>query len=193
MAGRQRSLFEDGEDRSLPAGFRYAEEAITPSEESSLLSEFVGLPFKEFQFHVYEGRRRVVSFGWRYDFSREQVLPADPIPAFLHETLQSALTRTGYCFERLQQVLITEYAPGAPIGWHRDKPQFEQVLGLSLLSECRFRMRRSSTDKWQRASLLLVPCSAYLLEGPARWEWEHSIPPVTTKRYSITFRNLRSG
>ncbi len=91
-------------------------------------------------------------------------------------------------------MLVTEYGPGAGIGWHRDKAVFGRVVGISLLSPCVFRMRRSvAKRKWERVNLMVEPRSAYLLSGPARYEWEHSIPQTDALRYSITFRNLREG
>ena len=87
--------------------------------------------------------------------------------------------------------MVTEYEPGAPIGWHRDRPQFEDVIGISLASPCTFRFRRKKGAGWERASFIAEPRSAYLLRGPARTEWQHSIPPVEALRYSITFRTLR--
>jgi len=92
--------------------------------------------------------------------------------------------------DQLQQALITEYAPGAPIGWHRDKNVFGRIVGVSLLSACTFRLRRRAGDKWERISVIAEPGSAYVLSGPARSEWEHSIPPVDQLRYSITFREI---
>lgn len=178
---------------SLPEGFAYRPQVISSDEERCLLAEIGGLAFREFQFHGFEGKRRVVSFGWRYDFSQHKALPADPIPAFLLETCRRIQTATGFALPELEQVLVTEYAPGAPIGWHKDRPVFGNVLGLSLASPCIFRLRKSDGDgKWRRASLRLEPRSAYLLTGAARWTWEHSIPPVDALRYSITFRNRRS-
>jgi alkylated DNA repair dioxygenase AlkB len=93
----------------------------------------------------------------------------------------------------LQQALVTEYHAGAGIGWHRDKAVFGEVVGLSLLSSCRFRLRRKAGSSWERVSLIAEPRSAYLLSGPSRTEWEHSIPPVDTLRYSITLRNFRDS
>src|SRR5690606_40647213 len=86
-----------------------------------------------------------------------------------------------------------EYPPGASIGWHRDRGVFDRIIGVSLLSPCLFRLRRKRGDRWDRTSLVAVPRSVYLLSGSARTEWEHSIPPVDTLRYSITFRTLRNG
>jgi alkylated DNA repair dioxygenase AlkB len=92
----------------------------------------------------------------------------------------------------LQHVLLTEYAPGAAIGWHKDKAVFGKVVGISLLSACTFRFRRQHGAGWERASFIAEPRSAYLLQGPSRTEWQHSIPAVDKLRYSITFRNVRS-
>ncbi len=157
-----------------------------------MLSEIEPLPFQEFQFHGFEGRRRVVSFGWRYDWTEHKALPADPIAPFLRELCGKVQAASGFPFPELQQVLVTEYAPGAPIGWHKDRPVFGDVMGRSLASPCTFRFRKLERDRiWQRVSLRLEPRSAYLLTGEARWAWEHSIPPVDALRYSITFRSRR--
>lgn len=166
---------------------------MTRDDEGRLLAQIADLPFKEFQFRGFEGKRRVVSFGWCYDFSEHKALPADPIPDFLLELYRKIQAASGFALPNLAQVLVTEYAPGAPIGWHKDRPFFDDVMGLSLGSACNFRLRMILDDgKWQRVSLRLEPRSAYLLQGAERREWEHSIPPVESLRYSVTFRNLRS-
>jgi alkylated DNA repair dioxygenase AlkB len=149
------------------------------------------LPFKEFVFQGFLGKRRVVSFGWRYDFNERKLVESDDIPDFLLALREPAARFAGLAPDRLQQVLVTEYAPGAGIGWHKDKAVFGEVVGISLLSDCRFRLRREVDGKWERASILAAARSAYLLSGPARWEWEHSIPGVAALRYSITFRNFK--
>jgi len=121
-------------------------------------------------------------------------MSADPIPDFLLEIYYTVQAASGFAVPGLAQVLVTEYAPGAPIGWHKDRPFFGDVMGLSLASACTFRLRKPRDEgKWQRVSLRLEPRSAYLLNGVARREWEHSIPPVEFLRYSVTFRNLRSS
>jgi alkylated DNA repair dioxygenase AlkB len=192
MPEKQLFLFSPPSD-PLPEGFSYRPDAISSDDESRLLAEIAPLPFKEFQFHGFEGKRRVVSFGWRYDYNERKALTADPIPPFLREVCRKIQAASGFDLPELEQVLITEYAPGAPIGWHKDKPVFGNVMGLSLASACTFRLRRSDGDgRWRRISLRLEPRSAYLLADAARWKWEHSIPPVDALRYSITFRNRRS-
>ena len=112
----------------------------------------------------------------------------------MHNEHSPIWTLDGVEPEALQHVLITEYGPGAGIGWHRDKAVFGEVVGVSLLSRCVFRMRRLVGEKkWERVNLIAEPRSAYHLSGPARFEWEHSIPQMDALRYSITFRNMREG
>jgi alkylated DNA repair dioxygenase AlkB len=178
--------------KNLPVGFRYRPELIGPSEEDALLARLRELPFRDFEFHGYTGKRRVISFGWHYDFSARNLQKADDIPDYLLKLRTVAASFAGMEPEEFQHVLVTEYGPGAGIGWHRDKAVFGEVVGISLLSPCVFRMRRLiSKKKWERAKLVAEPRSAYLLSGPARFEWEHSIPQMDALRYSITFRNLR--
>ena len=187
----QLSFFNASEPK-LPEGFRYTPDIISSAEEQRLLARVRELPFKPFEFHGYVGNRRTVSFGWRYDFKLEAVHEAEPIPDFLLEVRNVAASFAELPPEALQQVLVTEYDAGAGIGWHRDKAVFGDVIGISLLSGCRFRLRRKVAGKWERAAITAEARSAYLLRGPARTEWEHSIPAVEELRYSITFRNLRA-
>jgi alkylated DNA repair dioxygenase AlkB len=178
---------------SLPEGFRYRRDVLSMDEEGALLAHVRELPFRDFEFHGHVGKRRVVSYGWRYDFATERLLEATDIPPFLLSLREVAAAFAGVAAGELQQVLVTEYDAGAGIGWHRDKGVFGDVIGLSLLSPCVFRLRRKAGARWERASLTAEPRSAYLLRGPSRTEWEHSIPPVDALRYSITFRNLRGS
>jgi alkylated DNA repair dioxygenase AlkB len=175
----------------LPSGFRYAPDLISAGQERALVDRISTLPFKEFEFQGFLGKRRVVSFGWRYDFNERALRNAEPIPPFLLPLREAAAKFAGLTAEQLQQALVIEYDAGASIGWHRDKAVFGDVVGISLLSSCRFRFRRKAGAGWERASLTAEPRSAYLLRGPSRTEWEHSIPAVDALRYSVTFRNLR--
>src|SRR3954464_7536882 len=177
---------------ALPAGLRYRMDLISATEERKLVGQLGALPFQAFEFQGYLGKRRVISFGWRYDFNRMQIQRTEDIPSFLLGLRERAAAFAELASADLQQVLLTEYAPGAGIGWDRDKPVFAEVVGLSLVSPCVFRMRRKTGATWERTSLTLEPRSAYLLQGPARTEWEHSIPAVEVLRYSITFRTFRS-
>jgi alkylated DNA repair dioxygenase AlkB len=193
MTEKQLKLFAGAATAAFPEGFKYEPDVLTQAQEIELLDRVRALPFVEFQFQGYVGKRRVVSYGWQYDFNLRVLREADDIPPFLLTLREIAADFARMPPERLQQVLVTEYDVGAGIGWHRDKAVFGEVIGLSLLSACRFRLRRKAGTSWERVSLTAEPRSAYLLSGPARTEWEHSIPEVDTMRYSITFRNFREG
>ena len=178
---------------TYPEGFRYATDVITREQEADALRRIRDLPFKEFEFHGYVGKRRTVSFGWHYDFAAERLREADDMPGFLQDIREHAARFAGLAPARLQHVLVTEYDEGAGIGWHRDKFVFGDVVGISLLSACTFRLRREVRGTWERVNLVAEPRSAYLMSGPSRTEWEHSIPGVDGLRYSITYRNLRDA
>jgi len=174
-------------------GFRYQPELIERAEEEALVSRVRELPFREFEFHGYKGKRRVVSFGWKYEFSGGgELRKADEIPEFLLGLRSKAASFAGAEPVQFEHVLVTEYGPGAGIGWHRDKAVFGQVVGVSLLAPCILRFRRKVDTKWDRVNILAEARSAYHLSGPARSEWEHSILRVDALRYSITFRTMRA-
>ena len=175
---------------ALPDGFRYQPEVISPAAEQELLAHVRELPFKDFEFHGFTGKRRVISFGWQYDFTDSTLRKANDMPPFLLSLRDVAAHFARLDPSQLQHVLVTEYGPGAAIGWHRDKAVFGEVVGISLLSPCTFRLRRKTGTKWDRVSITAEPRSAYLLSGPSRTEWEHSIPAVDALRYSVTYRNL---
>jgi alkylated DNA repair dioxygenase AlkB len=219
----QAGFFEGHESGTkLPEGLRYRSQLITPAEEEILIARVSDLPFKEFEFHGFKGRRRTVSFGWQYEFSgRGRLRKANEIPQFFLPLRAVAAEFAQIEPDSLQHVLVVEYGPGAGIGWHRDKPVFGEVIGVSLLAPCVLRFRRklsnekdgerirevktrgvdrfegskmqsvSAKAKWDRVNILAEPRSAYHLTGPARSEWQHSILRVDELRYSITFRNLR--
>jgi len=190
MTRNQLALFKSAS--SLPEGFRYEPNLLSPEQEQSLVARFAELPFKEFEFQGFLGKRRTVSFGWKYDFNDRALQRAESIPAFLLPVREMAAEFAGITPADLEQVMVTEYGPGAAIGWHRDKSVFGDVVGISLLSSCRFRFRRKASSGWERATITAEPRSIYLLSGPARTEWEHSIPGVDSLRYSITLRTLRA-
>jgi alkylated DNA repair dioxygenase AlkB len=149
------------------------------------------LPFKEFEFHGFLGKRRTVSFGWHYDFNGGGLKQAGEFPEFLVSLRQRAAEFAALEPSALEHALLIEYRPGAGIGWHRDRPQFGDVIGISLLAPCTLRLRRKAGARWARRSLTLRPRSAYLLRGASRTEWEHSISPLAALRYSVTFRTVR--
>jgi alkylated DNA repair dioxygenase AlkB len=179
-----------GAQSALPEGFRYHPDLISADEEEALGDQLAALPFKPFDFHGYQANRQVVGFGYRYDYNRRAVVEAPPLPLFLEPLRARIADRFDRPADAFTQVLINEYRPGAGIGWHRDKPQFDEVVAVSLLAPCVLRFRRRSGESWDRRSLTVEPRSAYLLTGPSRTIWEHSIPAPDRHRYSITFRTL---
>jgi alkylated DNA repair dioxygenase AlkB len=179
-----------GSHSQVPPGFSYDERFLSPAEERDLLDEFSGLPFEHFRFHGFEGRRRVVSFGWRYDFNGGGLQRADDPPPFLIDIRERVARFAGRSPGDFDQVSVIEYTKGAAIGWHKDRPVFGDVVGISLASACTLRFRRKVHERWARVSITAEPRSIYGLTGPARAEWEHSIPAVERLRYSITLRTL---
>lgn len=194
MSLQQLSLFDA--PSKLPEGLVYSTEVISPAMEEALIARMAELPFKEFEFQGYLGKRRVVWFGLHYDFTAGRLSGTEAMPDFLLPLRDRAAGFAGLAPADLRHALVTEYSPGAGIGWHRDRPVFDDVVGISLQAPCTFRLRRKTGAKtgstWERASLTADPRSAYLLRGPSRTVWEHSIPPVDTLRYSVTFRSLKA-
>jgi alkylated DNA repair dioxygenase AlkB len=188
----QVDLFEK-EERSLPPGMRYCEEVVSEVQERALTRFIKQLPLKPFEFAGgFKGNRRILSFGWRYAYNLQKLVEASPIPEDLDEARRAASSFANHRPEDLKQALVTEYAPGTGIGWHRDKKLFGDIIGISLLVPCNFRLRQKRDTQWDRISLRANPRSAYLLSGPSRTAWEHSIPPLERLRYSITFRTFNN-
>src|SRR5437763_5047520 len=177
----QADLFDTAS--KFPPGLRCVGELISHAVEKDLVNHLQELEFKPFEFHGYLGKRRIVSFGWRYDYAGRALRASEPMPDFLLPLRERAADLASFDARALQQALVTEYEPGVTIGWHRDKPMFEDVLALSFLSPCRLRLRRRRGSGWDRWAADIAPRSLYRLSGPARHDWEHSIPPVPARRY----------
>ncbi|MDG2528173.1 alpha-ketoglutarate-dependent dioxygenase AlkB [Caulobacter endophyticus] len=197
MIDRQPLLFDLPQDLPItpktpwPEGFRYQAELIDAAEERDLVASFQDLPFKAYEHLGYFGNRRIAGFGWRQDESGRMVETGEPIPDLLLPLLDEVAAFTGLARDSFRHALVTEYSPGAGIGWHRDRPPAVAIAGVSLLSPCHFRLRRKAGDRWDRASIIAAPRSAYLMAGPARSDWQHSIPALEALRYSVTFRTVR--
>jgi len=199
----------------LPEGFLYREAFLSEAEESELLRIFSGVEFAAYDYHGYLAKRRIVRYGVNYDINtREERDSATPIPEFLVGIRARAAEFAKVAADDLVQAMVSEYSVGTPIGWHRDAPQFGVIIGISLGSACRMRLKpyqvrrelasdrstaeggRTYTNEGSRThtkilSLRLDPRSIYVMRGPARSQWQHSIPAVEEMRYSITFRTLR--
>ena len=177
-------------DAPLIAGLRYQDGIITPAEEQALIDRLGGLELTPFRFHGWLGNRKTQSFGWRSDFDDASFTPAAPIPDWLEPVGEKAAELAGLQTGDFAHVLLARYDPGAGIGWHRDRDVFEEVVGISLGTAATLRFRQRTSSGFRRASVELAPRSAYLLAGKARHDWEHSISPGRSLRFSITFRTL---
>jgi alkylated DNA repair dioxygenase AlkB len=175
---------------ALPAGFIYEEEFLSRQEENELLTDIGTLDFETFEYRGFAAKRRVLAYGWRYDFNSNVLSPGPPIPEFLLPLRSRAAAAAELAPEELEEALLTEYSPGAPINWHRDLPMFEKVIGISLLSSCTMKLK-SFKKEAKALSITLQPRSLYIMQGTARWQYQHSIPAVKDLRYSITFRSLK--
>jgi alkylated DNA repair dioxygenase AlkB len=177
-------------DNPLIGGLEYRSEFLTETEHDQLLAHLSALDPPPFQFRGWEGKRRTLSFGWRYDFNEASFLPADPMPIWLEPVRGKAAAFARLEPEAFVHALVARYDAGAGIGWHRDRSVFEQVVGISLGSAAVMRFRQRTPEGFRRANIDLQPRSAYLLSGPVRHDWEHSIVPGGLQRFSITFRTL---
>jgi alkylated DNA repair dioxygenase AlkB len=185
---------------ALPEGFEHRDAFLSAAEERVLLDHVGRLTFAEFAMRGVTARRRVAFFGHGYSRNDQ---PARPIPEFLVRIRAELAAWAALPPDAFEMALVNEYRPGAPIGWHRDAPQYDVVAGVSLGSACRMKFRPHVAPQGPAAAkarpsrratheIALVPRSAYLMRGPSRSAYEHSIPPVEGLRYSVTFRTLRS-
>jgi alkylated DNA repair dioxygenase AlkB len=165
---------------------------IDAAEEQGLLGHVRALEFSSVEMRGQVARRRTAHFGWLYGYESWRIEPGPPLPEAFHALRARAAALAGLAEDRLEEALITEYPPGAGIGWHRDAPQFGTVVGISLLSACRMRFQRGTGESRETRAMELAPRSAYVLAGEVRWAWQHTIPATRSTRYSITFRTLRA-
>jgi alkylated DNA repair dioxygenase AlkB len=178
---------------ALPEGFRYAAEFLTPEDEGALLERIAAVELAPVVMRGYQAKRRTAHFGVVYGYAAWRVTPGPPIPEWLLPLRSRGAAFAGEDSLSFSEALISEYPAGATIGWHRDAPQFgATVIGISLAASGRMRFRRALADgRMERAAQQLEPRSAYVMAGPARSEWQHSVPAVESLRYSITFRTVR--
>ncbi len=177
---------------TLVKGYVYQLHFLAEAEELALIDEIRKLSLREAEYKQFRAKRRIQSYGGRYDFTANRLLEAEPIAAFLHPLRERVADWTGCAAADFSQALVAEYAPGTQLGWHRDVPYYELVVGVSLGSACKMRFRHYPPKARERSiAVELAPRSIYRLEGEARWGWQHRIPPTPGLRYSITFRTLR--
>ena len=172
----------------------YEADFLSPAEEAALIALIRALPLQAAIYKQYTARRRVVSFGGSYDYDTNQLLPAQPLIEELHPLRARVAHWAGIAPEALHHVLVAEYAPGTPLGWHRDVPEHEEVYGVSLGAPATLRLRPYPPVAPKRTDVVKLraaPRSIYALRGPARWAWQHSVSPVDELRWSITLRTAR--
>lgn len=177
-------------------GLRYEREFLTRAEEEALLATVRGFALREMRYKAYTARRRGIGFGGSYDFDTNELRPGPPLPASLHPLRERIAAWSGLPAEDFAHALVAEYRPGTPLGWHRDVPDFEDIVGVSLLGEAVLQLRPYPPDGASAPAalqLLIEPRSIYMLRGPARWAWQHAIAPTEGLRYSITMRTRRRG
>ena len=177
--------------QTLPEGFHYRLDFISHAEEAELLAALERMPLDEARYKTFTARRRVASYGAQYDFQNNRLLPSDPLPAELMSLRERVARWIGVAPEAFASALVAEYQPGTPLGWHRDVPDYEMVVGISLVGMARMRFRRYPPIHPRKADVLsleLEPRSAYVMRGEVRWDWQHSVAPTPALRYSISFR-----
>ena len=185
----QRDLFSGP---SFARGYAYEPDFLSAAEEATLVRHIQDLPLAEAQYKEWLAKRRIVSYGGRYDFSAQRLQAGEPIAPFLHPLRLRAAAWTGVAADDFTHALVAQYPPGTQLGWHRDVPDFELVVGISLMGACQMRFRPYPHKHREKSiSIDIAPRSIYRLEGEARWDWQHRVPPVPGLRYSITFRTLR--
>ena len=171
-------------------GLELREDFVSADQERALIDQIEGLGLSPFRFQGWTGKRLTRSFGWRYDFDDASFTEAEPIPGWLLPLRERAAMFAGLRPDDFAHALVIRYDPGAGIGWHRDRPQFDEVVGVSLGAPTVMRFRRRTEKGFHRAKVELAPRSAYLLSGEVRSDWEHSIAAHEALRFSITFRSL---
>jgi alkylated DNA repair dioxygenase AlkB len=174
----------------LIGGLQYRDDFITAAEEAELVGCVGSLDLAPFKFHGWLGNRKTQSFGWRYDFDDASFQRTGPLPDWLLPLRAKAAAFARVAPDAFVHGLIARYDPGAGIGWHRDRPVFDTVVGISLASPAKLRFRRRTETGFERVTVNVEPRSAYLLAGEVRHQWEHSIAPGEQLRFSITFRTL---
>jgi alkylated DNA repair dioxygenase AlkB len=187
----QETLFPSRAPAFAP-GYAYEPGFLSEEEEAELIREIERLPFAQARYKQYLAKRRTVAYGGSYDYSAKRLETGTPIAPFLHPLRARAAAWSGCAAEEFTHALVTEYQPGVELGWHRDVPDFDVVVGISLLNACRMRFRRFPPKPREKSiAVELEPRSIYRLQGSARWGWQHAVPPVPALRYSITFRTVR--
>jgi alkylated DNA repair dioxygenase AlkB len=179
---------------AYPPGFSYKDNFITPQEEQLLLDEILRTELHEFVFRGFTANRKVASFGYDYSFESGSLIKGKEIPAGFNFLVDKVSKHINISSPEIAELLVIEYPENCVMNWHRDAPPFGLIAGISLLSDCNFRLRPQEKAKQTRSAIIQVPVkkrSLYIMDGESRSDWQHSVSPVKQKRYSITLRTLR--
>ena len=180
----------------FPQGFVYYPGFINKDEEEKLLEATSGIELHHLLFHGYEAKRKIASFGWDWSFEKRTLSKGKEIPKAFNFLIQKIAEHLSLSKETFAELLITEYPVGSVINWHRDAPPFDLIAGISLLSDCTFRLRPYDKAKQKRNAIISFTAeqrSLYIINDAARSDWEHSIAPTKKLRYSITLRTLKAS
>ena len=180
----------------LPKGFHYFPDFITTEEEKQLLEEVMNTERHTLIFQGYEAKRKVASFGYDWNFTSRKLSKGKDIPPAFYFLMEKVAKHLSIKREEFAELLATEYPVGSVINWHRDAPPFDLIAGISLMTDCIFRLRPHDKAKQGKGSVISLPVkrrSLYVMHGPAREEWQHSTDPVKEVRYSITLRTLKKN
>jgi alkylated DNA repair dioxygenase AlkB len=191
----QAQLFTESQAFAIP-GLKYQANFLSLAEELSLLEVIRSIDLKEAQYRQWRANRRTMSFGGKYDFTTHELMTAEPIPVFLLALRARIAVWSGIEAGRFNHAIIAEYRMGTQLGWHRDVPNFEAVVGVSFAGAARLRFRPYPPRVGARKTAFaidLAPRSIYTLQAAARWDWQHAVSPTKGLRYSITFRTLAAG
>jgi alkylated DNA repair protein (DNA oxidative demethylase) len=172
-------------------GLALVEDAVSEAEARAIEARIDAAPLAPFEFGQWRGKRLTMNYGSAYDYQRARPKEAPPLPEWLVALRERLAPQVGRDPSAFVQGLLIRYDPGAGIGWHRDRPQYGEVLGLSLSNPATLRLRRRTAGGFERRSVELPPRSLYLLTGEVREAWEHSIAPMEVVRRSVTLRTMR--
>jgi alkylated DNA repair dioxygenase AlkB len=180
---------------TFPEGFSYTPDFLSEDEEAELFNLIKNINLHNFNFQGFKANRKVASFGYDYSFDNGKLTKGKEIPATFDFLIEKVSKQVAIPPNEFAELLVTEYSPGTVINWHRDAPPFDLIAGISIIADCTFRLRPQDKAKQGRSSVISFPVkrrSLYIIQGPARTHWQHSITPVKETRYSITLRTLRN-
>src|SRR4051812_11145016 len=105
---------------TLPNGLVYRPDFLTPGEEEIMIAYLENLPLEHPIYDEHEANRRIMSYGWGFNYRSQRLIPGPPLPRFLHGLQRKIAKWLNISTKRVAEALVTEYTPGCAIGWHVD-------------------------------------------------------------------------